>query len=604
MPRPRPRVLALGAATLLALATALVLEALTPAPNAQPSHGTEGAFATGMFYREIVPGRGPQRWTGERGVFRFERLPQGPASLEVRVRGQRTPLRILVNGALVGEIPEGRFVGRYALPAGPDRGVVTVEIVTAGFPGDDGERRGALIDRVRVVGSPGARPAAGTLLLFLLPALALAVAGLWAGLSPAAATLVAMGLSIVQGLALWTDGQVYSPYASTLAIELAVAAVAAAGLARAFERRREGAGAGAFVALLLALSVQGIAATSPVMVSSDVVFHANQLRHAADGALFPTSVTQHQTPFQIPYGVSFYALLAPFVWLGLDRMLLVTAGAGLSGVIASAALFDRLCRHDVRLATASVVALQCLPGTFGIHSYGNLSNAFGQAVTVLFFCWWSGPLTGGLALGTLLFAVAGISHLSSLIVLVAVSVGLAWARWPALRADHVRLQALALGATLTAAYYSRFASLVVAQLPRLLEGGGQGHGVSRDAWGSLVVQLQRVPGEFGWPVLLLAVVGVVALRRAGVFRDPGVLRDLGAYAVATLLLALPAIVSPLEVRYLYALGLPVAVAAGRGFLALQGGGGALRAAAWGLAAFQGALAALGIAEAVLHHYRP
>ena len=57
--------------------------------------------------------------------------------------------------------------------------------------------------------------------------------------------------------------------------------------------------------------VQGVLATSPVMVVSDVVFHANKLARVAGGDFFPTSVTQHAPPFRFPYGVSFYALLAP-----------------------------------------------------------------------------------------------------------------------------------------------------------------------------------------------------------------------------------------------------------------------------------------------------
>lgn len=596
MLRLGPRALAAGVAILTAAAAALVLAALSPAPNAQPSHGTEGAFASGLHDREIVAGRGPQRWTRERGVFRFERLPAGPASLEVRVRGQRTPLRILANGAAVGEIPEGRFVGRYALPAGPERGAITVEIVTEGFPGEGGERRGALVDRVKVLTSPGARPPLGMLLLFLLPALVVVAAGLAAGLLPAVAALVAAACTLLQALALWTDGQVYAPYAWRLGLQFAAAALAAAAAARLLERRWTGAGPGAFAALLLALVVQGIAASSPVMVSSDVIFHANRLRDAAEGELFPTSVTQHQVPFRIPYGVSFYALLAPFVWLGLDPVVLVTAGAGLAGVVASGALFGWLASRDVRLATAAVVALQLLPGTFSIHSYGNLSNAFGQAVSVLFVVWWAGTARRA-AVGALLFAVVGISHLSCLIVLATVSVALVIARWPGVRRDRARLGALALGSLLVAAYYARFVPLIAGQLPRLLEGGGQGHGPSQGAADALRLQLTRVPLEFGVPALLLMALG------PWLGRGTDGLRDLKAYAAGAALLALPAIVSPLEVRYLYALGLPAAIAAGLGFVTLRARGRLAALAAWGLALAQAGLAFANIGAALFERYR-
>ena len=49
-------------------------------------------------------------------------------------------------------------------------------------------------------------------------------------------------------------------------------------------------------------------------------------------------------------------------------------------------------------AVLSAVLLQLLPGAFDVaYSYGNFSNAFGQAATVVFFCWWAGgaPLRVG-----------------------------------------------------------------------------------------------------------------------------------------------------------------------------------------------------------------
>lgn len=604
MPRLRPRAGAMGAAVLLALAVVLFLQLVAVSPNAQPSHGTEGAFATGLYDREIVPGRGPQRWTTQRGVFRFERLPAGPASLEVRVRGQRTPLSIRANGIAVGVIPEGRFVGRYALPEGPDHGRVVVEIITPGFPGDGGARRGALVDRVRVLIVPPSFPPARTLAAFVIPAAAIAGAALSAGLAPAVASLVAGGVSVAQALALSTDGLLYSPYAVALAWLLVLAALAACFAARGFERVLPGSGAGAFGALLLALVVHGVAATSPVMVSSDVVFHANRLRDAAGGELFPTSVTQHALPFRIPYGVSFYALLVPLAWLGLDRVSLVSAGAGLAGVVAAAAAFGLLARRDVRHATATVVALQLLPGGFTIYSYGNLSNAFGQAVTLLFFCWWSGGAPGGFVVGGLLFAVAGISHLSSLIVLTVLAAALVLAGGAKLRADKARLRGLALGGGLVLAYFSRFAGLVLSQIPRLFEGGGQGRAGSRGPWDALGYQLDGVPAQFGWPAIVFALVGLLVWRRRGRWREGGVERDLTAYLAAVALMAVPAVVSPLEVRYLYALGLPVAALAASGFLELRARGRLLGSMAWLSCAAQFGLAAYVVSDCVLFRYRP
>ena len=68
-------------------------------------------------------------------------------------------------------------------------------------------------------------------------------------------------------------------------------------------------------------------------------------------------------------------------------------------------------------------------------------------------------------------------------------------------------------------------------------------------------------------------------------------------------LSLPAILTPLDVRYLYALTLPVAVAAAGGLAALAARGAAGRLLGAVLFAGQCALAVLGILEGVLHRYR-
>ena len=134
--------------------------------------------------------------------------------------------------------------------------------------------------------------------------------------------------------------------------------------------------------------VQVVVGASPLMIVSDAVFHANNLARVAEGNVFLTSMTQHATPFRFPYGVSFYALLTPLYRAGLDPVGLVRWGAALAGVAAAGGLFAALVPRGPRLAAAAVGVLQLLPGTVDVLSFGNLSNAFAQAVTVLFFAWW------------------------------------------------------------------------------------------------------------------------------------------------------------------------------------------------------------------------
>src|SRR6185295_17658942 len=123
--------------------------------------------------------------------------------------------------------------------------------------------------------------------VFLFPACAIALAAAASGFVTPAVVAFAAFACLALGLLLRPDGLLYSPYATTLAILLALAGLAAGVAAFAFERRAPGTRRGAFAAVLLALAVQGIAPVSPVMVASDVVFHANRLRDTLGGEWFP-----------------------------------------------------------------------------------------------------------------------------------------------------------------------------------------------------------------------------------------------------------------------------------------------------------------------------
>jgi hypothetical protein len=81
-------------------------------------------------------------------------------------------------------------------------------------------------------------------------------------------------------------------------------------------------------------------------------------------------------------------------------------------------------------------------------------------------------------------------------------------------------------------------------------------------------------------------------------------RDLAAYWLAGLGLALPAIVSPLEVRYLYGLTAAVALSAGAGAARLEAAGAGRRLAARALSLAQVALGLRAMAEAIVVRYRP
>ena len=362
------------------------------------------------------------------------------------------------------------------------------------------------------------------------------------GLAPAAALGATVLATLALVLALWPQGVVRSTYMPIAAALVGLGSIAAAAVARAVGRGWAAGSRATFAALVLAVVVQGLFATSPVMVVSDAVFHANNLARVAGGDYWITSQTQHSPPFRFPYGVTFYALLVPFYRMGGDGVVLVRAGAALSGLLASVAL-AWLCRSrgDTRTG-AAVATLQILPVTFDLHSYGNLSNVFGQAMTTVFFGWWADGGPGGWAVGSLAVAMGAIGHFSSFVVLIALAAALLLARRPDLATERWRWISVAVGLGLTFFYYGQFAPMVVRQLPRLGEGGGGESGAA--------APLLDVLRQWGLPVVLVAAAGLPR------WREKSLDRDLVAYWVAGAALFAVALVSPLDVRYLSRAGDP------------------------------------------------
>jgi hypothetical protein len=581
---PRRLVPALLAAVVGA-AGALVLDRTAPAPSADVARGSEEPFAVdGLQPREIPPGRGPQRWTGARARFAFTHLPPAPTRLEVRVHGHRGPVVVSCDGVVVGRLEPGATAGDYDLP---DTGRRTrlVELQADAFVAGDGRRLGTLLDRVTLLPAGRRGPPPRLLLAWALVGLASLGAALAAGVPGRAAPAAAVLLVAAAPLLLWPHGLVRSRYAFSLGAVVVASCAAAAAFARWRERRQAGSGAAAFAALLAAALVQGLLATWPAMVVSDAMLHANKLAQVARGDFFPTSFTQHSPPFEFPYGVSFYALLAPFQRMGADPVALVRWGAALAAVAASGALFVLASPLGAARAALAVGLLQLLPGTLEVFSFGNLSNVFGQALTVLALAWWTGRGRGGWPVGAALIAASALAHLSCAIVLGVLLPVLGW-----LRRDRVRLAAAAAGLGAAAAYYASFLPLVLRELPRFLEGG-------RQAASSAPSPLLAAVHQWGLPAMALAVLG-----RPRPAADP-LSRDLAGAWVAGAALAFAGLVSPLEVRYVYFLSAPLAVAAAGGVLGLW------RRGSWGpplaglLLLAQGGLALAQWLEALLARYR-
>ena len=591
---------AIAAVVLLSVVAAVVLTRLGPAPAADVARGSEEAFGRGLHRRELPPGIGPQRWTTARAAFTFRDLPRTSATLVVEIRDARAPVTVAADGVILGRLESGVRAASFPLAATGRRGR-EVELWSEPFRAGDGRLLGALLGRVVIV--PAERdswPPPAILLELILPALLAFAVARFAGLRSEWAALTALVTLAFATSALWPSGLAHSPYGPRLCALLCAGSVLALAFALLVARRHPAAAPAALIACFAGWLVQVIAGTSPLMVVSDVGFHANKLAAVAAGDLFPVSVTQHARPFRIPYGVSFYAALAPLARAGVDTVTLVRAGAAAAGLLATAAVFLlALSAIGPYGAAVAAVVLQILPGAFDIaYSYGNLSNAFGQSATVLFFCWWAGRVPGRWPVGAALLALAALAHFSSFVFVVALVCALVIADLRAEERDRTRYWAAGLGLLLAAAYYAHFAGLIWEQAPRLLEGGGQGRGASRSAWDAARLQVLTAVGQWGLPAIVLAWLG-----RPRPSPGDRYSRDLAAYWLAGLVLAVPAIVSPLEVRYLYGLTAAVALSAGAGAARAHAQGGRWRLAGWALVLAQIVLGARGIAEAVVVRYR-
>lgn len=539
---------ALAAAILAGVASLLVLPVLlarTPASVASLALGTDEAFSTGgLEPRERLVGGAILRWTRRTASFRFEEVGPGPVTIEFFARDHLTDLTLLVNGAIVGSLAPGerRFATTLSL-SGPS---LDFGMETDGFP--DSQRTlgtqvialtvapvrpdGSLLDRVPK------RLGLALAAVVLVASLCQAYAG--PGVLPVLIPPTLLLLMVLPA-GLWR-----SPWLIECASKVVAATVLAAGVAR-LSKGGPAARAGLHSALLLALVVHGVVPASPLLAQSDALFHSHKLGVVARGNMFPTSLTDHRPPFEIPYGFGFYGSLTP--WASSEAVNLEVVREASAVFSALSALALALCtgRASASLAALTVLLWTFTPANIQTMAFGNLSNVFSQAVFVLFLAGATIPGRGWVRLCglTLLAALAATSHLSSFIVLLTL---FAAARFVPQDRQSQAFQPLLGGVALGAGYYACFLPMILVQLPRLLtERGGRGG----------VFDLWRLPNQLllgvGWPLILLVVLALLA-RRATV-----VLPLTRSLALTGFLLAILALVSPVEVRYLLALAPLIAI---------------------------------------------
>jgi hypothetical protein len=548
----------IGTAVLGALAGAaclVVAVAWNPAITLEMDRDLPG-FATG-FHPLERNGQESFAWTSGRAEVTLPGLDRRvPWTCAVRFRGARPPdlpqpdLVLAIDGVRAGVWHgtndfEDVEVTAPATPMKPGL-LLTLDSTTTFVPGGSDPRRlGVQVDRL------SCRPAAGIVLppRRALGAVALAAALLGAGFAMAgitaasaigAAALMAAG----QAYAIVSWGGLYGPYV-LLVVRLAFwMACAMAGLVLLLEfLRREPFRNTARFAIAFsagALYLQLLALLHPSKPLVDALFHAHRFDGVLAGRFYFTQLSTSATPF--PYAIGLYLFAAPWAFLTADHVALLRVIVSASEIVAGALLYLLVVRAwGNRLVGAVAVALFSLvPVSYGIIGNANLTNAFGQAVSVIAVAaltlWVDRLRRIGPFVGVALLVTLGlICHVSTVVLLTSTLVCIAGLfffggalplRTSARPVLLLTIVALAASAVL---YWGHFGELYTAQFERMRAAVGVsqpvGGGASRPAppagaaassalgrttlslSGRAGQALEQTAANLGWPILLLAIVG-------------------------------------------------------------------------------------------------
>ncbi|MCX6545575.1 MAG: hypothetical protein NTV05_14335 [Acidobacteria bacterium] len=310
-------------------------------------------------------------------------------------------------------------------------------------------------------------------------------------------------------------------------------------------RKRPLRNAARFVVVCSAVSLylKLLALVQPSKPLVDAVFHAHRFEWVLAGRFYFTQLSTSATPF--PYAIGLYLFAAPWSWITRDYVTLLRVVVCATEVAAGALLYPMIVRAwGDRLAGAIGVALvSLLPLSFGVVGNANLTNAFGQSVALaamaLVTVWALTPDKPGQVIGLVLVStLAFISHISTFALLMA-TLAATWLlfRWlggPSLRqaARSVLLATIVAVLLAVALYWGHFGSVYRTQISRLgiattvvstppMSEGATGANpkpaaADQPALGRTTIPLmgrtmeaaRQTIANFGWPVLVLAAIGV------------------------------------------------------------------------------------------------
>jgi hypothetical protein len=434
------------------------------------------------------------------------------------------------------------------VPARPDRPglTLTADIAPTFRPGaSDPRDLGAQLDWLRCSTAHRAWPPAGTLRGAAIGAAALGVAGV--AISAPVALVVAMVLAVSVGQALLFSmgGGAFGAYPAlvTTFVVSTAAGLTLLALAPTVVRRPRLSGATLIaVSTSAVLAVLKLAALShPAKPLVDAVFQAHRLEWVMAGRYFFTQPMPSGVEF--PYAIGLYVTAAPLAAFITDHVLLLrlvvitveaTTGALLYAVIARGF-------QDRAAGILAVVLYHCVPVTYVVTGNANLTNAFAQAVGSMAVCGLAlmplpsrAPRALAAAAGvSVLTALAFLSHVGTIVlvggILGVIVVVFALARRPELLrlAGFVVVMTMLAGVLAVGLYYRQFTDVYAEAFDRVRappaaastvvappREGAPAVLVRPLAWHERAADsAAQTLADIGWPVLTLAILGMLARVR-------------------------------------------------------------------------------------------
>ncbi len=504
-------------------------------------------FITGMHGNERDP-QGTFAWTSGQVTAAIAGLDrQVPWSCIIRFRGARAAgtrqptLTVVVDGRPVAEVLATNDYQELpvVMPAAPGPGAVLVMNVAPTFTPGGGDPRalGVQIDRFLCQPSSAlVRPPSNTLshasLAAGIFAAGLALVGLSLSSAMFAAAAIGLGQAVMMAIASGMYGS-YSGVFPPLALGIILPAFL---LARAIElwRRQPLTSSARFVvaaaASVIFLEMAGLLHPAKALV--DAMFHAHRLDAVLNGAYFFTQPMPDGVAF--PYAIGLYVFAAPWAWVTTDHVALIRAATVGADVIAGALLYPVLVRAwgDRRAAAFAAVLFQLAPLPLATLDNANLTNLFGNAMALATVAaaatWRLDPKRYGSLLGlAAITAWALCSHVSTVTTLSAtlgVLVVLYWWRGDEPRRRAALAIVIATAAALIFAwlvYYRHFmdvyrfafSRMFAARSPEELAAAAVVVKGAMGTAGRLRELVSLFIGSYGWPLWLLAALGVWSVAR-------------------------------------------------------------------------------------------